>query len=325
MPPRKRKAPADDFCCVSSYPRPAAVAAARFAAAAGSSDNPVSPPQAKRQRKDPNAPVPEKRGAMFKKACPKNIIDRVERVMSQRFFMIDRRREGNALREEFSVLGSTGNVYTVVIDKKPSCDCPDASKGNHCKHILFIFLKGDITVLQVTQRSGHWYQKALLTSELEDIFAHAPRAPAAIAHERILNAYAQATGKKVASSSQGGSKKRLPAEDDDCPICYDDMHKADEKTLTFCEECGNGLHTVCFQQWANNCKNGVTCVFCRAKWVAPIATGAGARGAGASLSVEGYLNLGAAAGLSTERDTSSYYHGPSRGRPYYGYHYDPYF
>ena len=27
-----------------------------------------------------------------------------------RFFMVDRKREGNELREEFSVLGSTGNV-----------------------------------------------------------------------------------------------------------------------------------------------------------------------------------------------------------------------
>jgi hypothetical protein len=40
-----------------------------------------------------------------------------------RFFMVDRRRNGDELREEFSVLGSTGNVYTVVIDKKPSCNC----------------------------------------------------------------------------------------------------------------------------------------------------------------------------------------------------------
>ena len=119
-------------------------------------------------------------------------------------------------------------------------------------------------VLQVTQRSGYWYQKlvsafdsnrvhltffrALLTSELEDIFANAPRAPAAIAHERIRNAYAQATGKKVASSSQPQAKKRLPEKDDDCPVCYDNMHKAEETNLVFCEECGNGLHKDCFQQ-----------------------------------------------------------------------------
>ena len=45
-------------------------------------------PKAKRQRKakDPDAPAdqPEKRGAIFKKKCPKNILERVDRVISQR-------------------------------------------------------------------------------------------------------------------------------------------------------------------------------------------------------------------------------------------------
>ena len=41
---------------------------------------------AKKQRKtkDPNQPQPEKRGAILKKRCPKNILERVDRVMSQR-------------------------------------------------------------------------------------------------------------------------------------------------------------------------------------------------------------------------------------------------
>lgn len=45
------------------------------------------PPPAKKQRKkktDANEPPPEKRGAMFKKKCPQNILDRVDRVMSKR-------------------------------------------------------------------------------------------------------------------------------------------------------------------------------------------------------------------------------------------------
>ncbi|KAI0332129.1 hypothetical protein GY45DRAFT_1247526 [Cubamyces sp. BRFM 1775] len=321
MPPRKRKAAEDpDLDSVT----PAAASSsyvARYPPVAGSSSNPIlldSPPAkkpaAKRQRKakDPDAPVPEKRGAIFKKTCPQNIIERVRRVMEQRFYMIDRTRNGTELREEFKVLGSTGNIYTVVIDKKPSCDCPDALKGNHCKHILFIFLK----VLQVTQKSGYWYQKALLTSELEDIFANAPPAPAAVAHERIRNAYAQATGKAVASSSQAKTKKRLPEKDDDCPICYENMHSMAEKLLTFCEECGNGLHKECFQQWANTARGNVSCVFCRAKWTLPASAGASK---GASRSTDGYLNLAAVAGVSPVRDTSSYYHGPTRGRRYYGF------
>ncbi|KAI0780721.1 hypothetical protein BD413DRAFT_499548 [Trametes elegans] len=323
MPPRKRKATEDPYtdwaataASSSSY-----AYTGGYPAHAGSSGDPIlldSPPAkmpaAKRQRntKDPNAPGPEKRGAMFKKACPQNILERALRVKSQRFFMIDRRREGDELREEFSVLGSTGNVYTVTIDKKPSCTCPDAMKGNHCKHILFIFMK----VLQVTEKSGHWYQKALLTSELQEIFNDAPRAPAGVAHERVRNAYAQATGKAVASASAASGKKRLPQKEDDCPVCYENMHNVAEELLIFCMECGNGLHKDCFQQWAKAAKGGVTCVFCRAKWVGAPAAGAGKA---AERSAEGYLNLAHVAGVSPERDTSSYYHGPTRGRRYYGF------
>lgn len=53
--------------------------------------------------------------------------------MTQRFFCIERTRTGLA-SEMFKVLGSTGNVYNINIDIKPSCDCPDSS--DCCKHIV---------------------------------------------------------------------------------------------------------------------------------------------------------------------------------------------
>ncbi len=34
---------------------------------------------------------------------------------------------------EFVVLGSTGNEYAVRVGAVPSCSCPDALRGNHCK------------------------------------------------------------------------------------------------------------------------------------------------------------------------------------------------
>jgi len=233
--------------------------------------------------------------------------------------MVDRKREGNRLREEFQVLGSTGNVYTVVIDKKPTCSCPDAMKGNHCKHILFIFLK----VLQVSRESGFWYQKALLTNELEAIFAEAPLAPNSVAHPRINEAYAQATGKATSSkiTDDAAKKKRIPGPGDDCPICYEAMHGIDLKSLAFCQECGNALHNECFEQWARTNPHNLTCVWCRAKWF----VAASASSSGARRTTEGYINLGGVAGVSPVRDTSTYYHGPKRGRRYYGYQdYDDY-
>jgi hypothetical protein len=37
----------------------------------------------------------------------------------------------------FHIVGSTGNIYKVVIRKEPTCDCPDGAKGNQCKHICY--------------------------------------------------------------------------------------------------------------------------------------------------------------------------------------------
>jgi len=278
-----------------------------------SSAGPV--PKVKRQKTDHDAEPVEKRLARLKKSCPKNIMERVDRVMTQRFFLVERKRVHGQLREEFKVLGSTGNVYTVVVDKLPSCNCPDAIKGNHCKHILFIFLK----VLSVSINSSFYYQKALLSTELKAIFADAPAAPNSLSLPHIQAAYATAMGRPEAPDSEsqvvGGKqkKKRTPEEGDGCPICYESMHGVGVKTLTFCDECGNGLHTECFQHWARTAKS-LTCVWCRAKWA--VATG-GSGAAGASTS-EGYLNLSSAAGLSPKRDTSSYYDGPRRGQPWRG-------
>ncbi|KAF8577250.1 hypothetical protein K439DRAFT_1664311 [Ramaria rubella] len=258
-------------------------------------------PQAKRQKTDLNA---EKRLARLKPSCPKAIMERVDRVMTQRFFMIERKRIEGQLREEFKVLGSTGNVYTVIIDKLPSCDCPDATKGNHCKHILFVQLKDML--------------RALLSTELETIFNNAPIAPNSLSNSRIHAAYAKALGHTDDEAELGSkateveqNKRRTPEEGDDCPICYESMHDVDVKALTFCEECGNALHTECFQQWARTAIP-VTCVWCRAKWAIVPSNATGTMGGVAAS--EGYLNLGAVAGVSPVRDTSSYYDGPRRGQ-----------
>lgn len=37
----------------------------------------------------------------------------------------------------FDMVGSTGNIYKVVIGKVPTCDCPDGLRGNQCKHICY--------------------------------------------------------------------------------------------------------------------------------------------------------------------------------------------
>lgn len=167
--------------------------------------------------------------------------------------------------------------------------------------------------------------RALLTTELEKIFAEAPLAPNALANPRIREAHARATGKATATSdAQFSSKKRIPGPDDDCPICYEGMHNVNETLLTFCEECGNALHRQCFEQCklskddstmrfltafinesgkitSVNSGKQLSCVFCRAPWITP---NNGSAGAG-KISREGYINLAGVSGISPIRDTST--------------------
>ena len=52
----------------------------------------------------------EKRQGRARNTCPKNILERLERVKAQRFYLINREKPDptNALLEQFGVLGSTG-------------------------------------------------------------------------------------------------------------------------------------------------------------------------------------------------------------------------
>ncbi|XP_006457740.1 hypothetical protein AGABI2DRAFT_63594 [Agaricus bisporus var. bisporus H97] len=281
-------------------------------------DTTGEPTKKKARTTKQSAPKEEKRLAQFRSHCPQNVLERAERVRIQRwFFMIERKREGKTFKEEFKVLGSTANVYTVTIDHKPKCSCPDnAIRGNHCKHIMFIFLK----VLLVPITSHIWYQKALLTSELETVFAQAPEAPNSVTHPRVLDAYLRATGQKAeASTAASSSKKRIPGEEDDCPICYDTMYGVAEATLTFCEECGNALHKECFEQYQKSARQTgkeITCVWCRSTWGVTTSS----KSAGAATQQHGFINLAdAVPDLNAHRDTSTYYHGPRRSQHYYGY------
>src|SRR5258706_5541149 len=91
--------------------------------------------------------------------------------------------------------------------------------------------------------------RALLKTELEEIFAKAPAAPNSAADSRIISAYENATGKKVAHRSQ--PKERRSVDGEDCPVCYETMSgrvNEDLSLIGFSQTCCNGLHKECFQQ-----------------------------------------------------------------------------
>ena len=76
------------------------------------------------------------------------------------------------------------------------------------------------------------YQKALLTTELEDVFAKAPPAPSAAVHDaHVVKAWEKATGSPSKApmaevSEEPSGKRRLPAEEDACPVVRFDLFES---------------------------------------------------------------------------------------------------
>lgn len=285
---------------------------------------PANASSGKRSKKAKIDPM-YKRPARERTHCPKTVMDRLDRAMSQRMFMIERVPCANAPNQvdDFKVLGSTGNVYTVTIGNFPSCDCPDCIKGNSpCKHIIFVFLK----VLKVPEHSSVWYQKGLTPAEVQWVFQQAPPAPSGsvAVHSSVRNAYLCATGilPEQATSTSGDNEqfngKRIEAIGEDCPICYEEMTQQDDvnNKLIYDDSlggCGRPSHAECFKMWAATTKkNGqhITCVWCRNEW--PTGT-AGGKGKGKmkepSYDSMGYLNMASIAGMRRTRDTSTYHRG----------------
>lgn len=181
----------------------------------------------------PIVPV-DKRPGMFRKKAPISVLERADRVRSQRMFMVHQTRDLEHLHATMHILGSTGNVYTVEFGAQPTCTCPDFAKGSHCKHLIFVALK----VLRMPEHGSLWYQKAYNQSELRGIFHSAPpnafdtvTAPANVQQafrEQFGLAAAPATGTSAGAVGAGdaerdGDGKRKPVEGDECPICSDEM------------------------------------------------------------------------------------------------------
>lgn len=89
----------------------------------------------------PSEPVREERRARrFRTHPPRSYLEKLERATTQRMFVIGRKRKGTeeVPEEEVYMVGTTGNIYRVTIAKEPSCTCPDARKGNQCKHVVYV-------------------------------------------------------------------------------------------------------------------------------------------------------------------------------------------
>lgn len=78
--------------------------------------------------------------------CPRQVTARLRRLESQRLYLLDQAEESSdrGLSKRFSVMGSTGSEFIVVLGEKSGCTCPDANGPNAvlpCKHIVFVLVK----------------------------------------------------------------------------------------------------------------------------------------------------------------------------------------
>lgn len=254
-----------------------------------------SPPSKKARKKlDPDE---EKRLRRFRNNPPQSYRERLDRVRSQRMFLIDRKRkmseDGTHEEEVFDLAGTTGNVYQITITKVPRCTCPDNGKGNQCKHIIYVM----VNVLKA--REDLAYQLALLSTELSELFASAP-----------ITTQSSSSNSKAAAltTDTGGSRKPIEG---DCPVCVMEFEASERDTpgaILWCKAaCGQNIHRHCFEQWAKSKPGTVKCVYCRTPWkgdeetVRKITKGTG------KVNAEGYVNVAGELGISARRDTSSYH------------------
>jgi len=298
MPPSKKRKL--DYADITQAAWDEVKAAAENAALAGIS----SKPQRQAKKNDANGESEEKRLRVFRKKAPQTYLERLDRVRSQRMFLIDRERKMSSDRkheeEVFDIAGSTGNVYQVTIAKQPKCSCPDNSKGNQCKHIIYVL----VNILKAPEHLA--YQLAFVSAELTEIFSNAPDTPQT----------GTDSSPSTTSSTQG---HRKPIEGD-CPVCVMEFEAGDD--IVWCAAaCGNNIHRQCFEQWAASKLGQVKCVYCRTPWKGNEESVKRISKMGQK-NEDGYVNVAMELGLSGERDMSSY-HQPWVNRQY-GDDYDGY-
>jgi len=266
----------------------------------------TKPKQAKKMKGEEEPE--EKRLKRFRQKAPVSYLDRLGRVKTQRMFLIDRNRttseDGTHEEEAFDLAGSTGNIYQITVSKVPKCTCPDAGKGNQCKHIIYVCLTfllessetncRQVLVNVLKVREDLAYQLAFLTTELTEIFANAP-----------ITTLSPDDAAKAQVTDTGGSRKPIEG---DCPVCvmeFDESDKPDD--ILWCKgACGQNIHRTCFEQWARSKPGQVKCVYCRTPWKGDEETIKKISKSG-SVNHEGYVNVAGELGISGHRDMSSYH------------------
>lgn len=178
---------------------------------------------------------------------------RKQRGIEQSIFLIETVIDDTKHNErKYIVMGSTGNVYDVVIKNKPECSCPDyMTRGNRCKHLYFILIR--------VMKAKCVDKKRYSDEDLVTMFNNIPP----ITNNLVVGQNKKEKYKKLKGNDGKIITVDIRGTDDLCPICLDDLQ--DGNKLDYCKySCGKPIHELCFQMWCK--KKDATCVFCRRPW-----------------------------------------------------------
>ncbi|KUI56124.1 E3 ubiquitin-protein ligase Zswim2 [Cytospora mali] len=249
----------------------------------------IDEPKRKKTSRSAASQAGEKRLRRYRPKAPQSFFEIYNRSTTQRFFVLSRVRCGTqeCPEELVELTGSTGNIYIVCIAKQPTCDCPHAKAGNQCKHVVYVLARVLRAKLEYT------YQLALLSTELQEIFASAPP----IVDE---------------TGAGGGEKdKNRKAVDGDCPICFEEMEEGKEGIVWCKAACGQNIHKQCFEMWSSTKKKSdgahakVTCPYCRSVWEGDLDM-VNKINKAVKVNAKGYRNVADQLGISKKRDYSTY-------------------
>ncbi|KAF7896292.1 hypothetical protein EAF00_006306 [Botryotinia globosa] len=174
----------------------------------------------------------------------------LEDARTQRLHCLDKwasleHKDDGKFSRQLAILGTSGNVYMVIIEKKPECDCYEGIRDILCVHIVFILTQ--FLNLPAPLR----YQTTFLEAELRCMMGDEIDWMGPVSTDKFC------TRKSV-------------EEQETCSICLENL--IDHDSTAWCRgQCGKNFHKKCIWIWAEtNFQDGqpdITCGNCRAPWI----------------------------------------------------------
>lgn len=165
----------------------------------------------------------------------------------------------DCLERAYDVMGTTGNVYTVVINERPTCTCPDfTTRYNRCKHIYFVLTR--IMKVDPSQEDNKEYDE----NNLETMFKNIPQ----ITNNLKVSTDQVVRYKQLRKNKNGEVKQQKITDDTQCPVCLGELDDNDEdEVIIYCKfTCGGNIHKECFEMF-NSKQLKPKCLICQNPWI----------------------------------------------------------